>query len=580
MTPILGKDAPLEQSISRMSATLKQLGFDIEEARWLNPVPNVWSVHIRDRNCPMLRTRGKGVSREAALASALGEYFERLSCNYFFAKYFWGNTIADSAFVHYPNERWFPIASDQLPVELLDDPTLKHYNMKGDLNASMLVDTNSGNGRRGICAIPFERQRTGDTVWFPLNIIGNLYANNGMGAGNSKWEARVQALGEIFERHIKNTIISSGISLPSIPDEVIARYPRIDAAIQALRDQGFGVVVKDASLGGKFPLVNVTLLNPENGGCFASFGAHPKFEVALERTVTELLQGRSLDQLDAFPPPSFDIREVADQQNLDAHFIDSSGVVAWDLLADESDYEFTEWNIEGDTKAEFDHLCYLIHRVDMDIYISDYEHLGICSCRIVVPGMSEVHPVENLLWANNATGIPFRHRCLQLPELDQEGYEQLFDELDELEVDDQLRVADFIGLVTDPDTPWDSLCIGELKALLSLVTGDLVPAVEWVEWTLNFAQLPAERQALYRCLYQCLKFELDDERTLEGYEPVLRLAHRETYVERSLKMLRGEAVFCDLPSDDGDLHHFANHSKLLDVYLRLQQAKADFYRAG
>ncbi|UNB81051.1 YcaO-like family protein [Klebsiella pneumoniae] len=36
------------------------------------------------------------------------------------------------------------------------------------------------------------------------------------------------------------------------------------------------------------------LFNPANGTCFASFGAHPDFGVALERTVTELLQGRSL----------------------------------------------------------------------------------------------------------------------------------------------------------------------------------------------------------------------------------------------------------------------------------------------
>ena len=64
-------------------------------------------------------------------------------------------------------------------------------------------------------------------------------------------------------------------------------------------------------------------LNPNNSTCFASFGAHPNFQVALERTVTELLQGRSLKDLDVFSPPSFNNDDVAEHANLETHFIDS-----------------------------------------------------------------------------------------------------------------------------------------------------------------------------------------------------------------------------------------------------------------
>jgi ribosomal protein S12 methylthiotransferase accessory factor len=35
------------------------------------------------------------------------------------------------------------------------------------------------------------------------------------------------------------------------------------------------VLVKDASLGGEYPVMCVTLMNPRTGGVFASFGAHP-----------------------------------------------------------------------------------------------------------------------------------------------------------------------------------------------------------------------------------------------------------------------------------------------------------------
>ena len=78
-TFIPGKDAALEDSIARFQQKLTDLGFNIEEASWLNPVPHVWSVHIRDKDCALCFTNGKGATKKAALASALGEYFERLS---------------------------------------------------------------------------------------------------------------------------------------------------------------------------------------------------------------------------------------------------------------------------------------------------------------------------------------------------------------------------------------------------------------------------------------------------------------------------------------------------------------------
>lgn len=107
-TYIIGKDRDLEATIESMQLKLKALGFDIEEASWLNPVPNVYSVHIRDKDCGLMFTNGKGATAKACLASALGEYFERLSCNYFFADFYLGEEYSKGEFVHYPDEKWFP----------------------------------------------------------------------------------------------------------------------------------------------------------------------------------------------------------------------------------------------------------------------------------------------------------------------------------------------------------------------------------------------------------------------------------------------------------------------------------------
>ncbi len=66
----------------------------------------------------------------------------------------------------------------------------------------------SSNSERGICALPFIRQSDKTPVYIPVNIIANLYASNGMSAGNTQNEARVQGLSEVFERYVKNRIIS------------------------------------------------------------------------------------------------------------------------------------------------------------------------------------------------------------------------------------------------------------------------------------------------------------------------------------------------------------------------------------
>lgn len=479
-TFIPGKDAALEDSIASFQQKLTQLGFNIEEASWLNPVPNVWSVHIRDKDCPLCFTNGKGATKKAALASALGEYFERLSTNYFFSDFWLGADIAEGEFVHYPNEKWFPLTDDDaVPEGLLDARLRQFYDPEGELCGSELVDLQSSNSERGICALPFIRQSDKTPVYIPVNIIANLYASNGMSAGNTKNEARVQGLSEVFERYVKNRIISERISLPKIPHEVLARYPAVIEAITTLEKEGFPIFSFDASLGGQFPVICVVLFNPQNGTCFASFGAHPDFGVALERTVTELLQGRSLKDLDVFNPPSFDDEEVGDHTNLETHFIDSSGLISWDLFKKDADYPFVDWDFSGSTEEEFHTLMSLCQQCDAEVYIMDYDHLGVYACRILVPGLSDIYPAEDLQLANNIMGVHWRDTILSLPTSHgtKEEYLSLIGQFDEDGLDDFTRIREMIGIAPGKDNGWSHLRVGELKSMLALAGGDLEQAL-------------------------------------------------------------------------------------------------------
>ena len=573
-TYILGKDASLEESISSMQSKLKAIGFNIEEASWLNPVPNVWSVHIRDRDCKACFTNGKGATKKAALASALGEFFERLSCNYFFADWYLGKKNVDRDFSHYPNEKWFPVTEDaSLPPGLLDANSLSYYNANNELRSDMLVDLNTGNEEKGICAIPYIRQRDQETVYFPVNVIGNLYVSNGMSAGNTKEEARVQCLSEIFERYVKNKVISEGISLPELPSEVISRYPKVKEAIKKIEESGFPIKCYDASLGGAYPVINVTLINPENGGVFPSYGAHPKLEVALERTVTELLQGRSLDSLDVFEAPSFDLEDVASGGNLEEHFIDSNGLVHWRFFQKDSDYEFSDWNFAGNTQEEFDQLLAILHEMEKEVYICDFNHLDVYSCRIHVPGVSEIYPFEDLVWDNNNSAIELREALLNIKALDNADLKTLWDFFEDAAYNDGQVISELVGVVADPGTVWSELRVGELKAMLALSLSLKEDALESAEWVLHFNQLSPNRAKLYRAIVTILKTDLISELERSDLLDSWQLMFGKECLETAISIVDSEVKFLGMPEDSLNLEGFKNHQLLLEAYEKLQLAK-------
>lgn len=578
---IVGKDASLEHSIATMQAKLESLGFHVEERSWLNPVDGIWSVHIRDRDCPLMFTNGKGASKLASRASALGEFFERLSCNYFWNHYYLGQRYAEGGagrdFVHYPQEKWFDLGPDDddtgvWPADLLTPELQKFYNPNTRIHAESLVDFNSGNPERGICTIPYRRLRDDATVHFPVNIIANLYVSNGMSAGNTQPEARTQALSEIFERHVKFRIIGECLCLPDVPEEVIARYPGIAAGIAGLRAAGFGILVKDASLGGQYPVMNVTLLNPRDQGCFSSFGAHPRFEIALERALTELLQGRALDALDGFPEPGFDPEEIASSPNIEIHFVDSSGVISWNFLGGKPDFPFHDWNFSTTTAEDYAWLVDALHAEGRDIYVADFTHLGVYACRIIVPGVSEIYPVDELEFENNSIANEIREAILYLADLDDEECADLLDTLNENGLTDERPVAPLVGLAPGDDPFWTDLRVGELKTLLALAIGDDDAILEGCEWIRNFEQINPERRRIYRCIESLLK--LDENEDSAHFAPALEALYGADTLSKARALLDGDERFFGQPSPGLELEGCEMHQRLLEAYAKLHPTAA------
>lgn len=579
-TYIAGKDLPLEQTIANMSGVLADLGIKIEIASWRNIIPNVWSLHIRDAHSPMCFTNGKGATKESALASALGEYIERLNCNHFYAGSFWGEDIANAPFVHYPNERWFqPGPDDALPADILDPYCLSIYDPDGELRGSHLYDTNSGNVERGICSLPYVRQSDGEVVYFPSNLVENLFVSNGMSAGNTLAEAQVQCLSEIFERAVKRDILAGEMTLPDVPKEVLAKYPGILAGIQGLEAQGFPVLVKDASLGGIYPVMCVTLMNPRTGGVFASFGAHPSFEVALERSLTELLQGRSFEGLNDLPQPSFVSNAVTEPNNFVEHFIDSSGVVSWRFFSAKANFDFVEWDFSGhgenSNSQEAATLLGILEDMGKEVYMAVYDQLGAIACRILVPGYSEIYPVEDLIWDNTNKALSFRADILNLHRLDDAGLEALLERLDNSELDEYADIATLIGIEFDENTEWGQLTVLELKLLIHLALQQFEEAHELVGAFLQYNDNTVERGLFYQALNVVLEVVLDDEMELEDYVVNFRRMFGNPRMDAVLGSLDGSVRFFGLTPTSMNLEGLDRHRRLIDSYRKLHAARTN-----
>ncbi len=580
-THILGKDLPLEETIANMSGILANLGMKIEIASWRNIVPNVWSLNIRDAQSPMCFTNGKGSTKESALASALGEFIERLNCNFFYNDQFWGEEIANSPFVHYPDEKWFKLnKKDTLPEGILDEYCLEIYNPDDELRGSYLIDTNSGNKERGICALPFVRQSDGEVVYFPSNLIENLFLSNGMSAGNTLVEAQVQCLSEIFERAVKREILEGEIALPDVPREVLEKYPSILAGIQGLEEQGFPVLVKDASLGGQYPVMCVTLMNPRTGGVFASFGAHPNFEIALERSLTELLQGRSFEGLNDLPQPTFESNAVTEPNNFVEHFIDSSGVVSWRFFSAKSDYDFVEWDFSGwgsdPNTEEAETLFNILKDMGKEVYMAVYEHLGAKACRILVPDYSEIYLVEDLIWDNTNKALLFREDILNLHRLDDVALLALLERLEECEVDDYTEITTLIGIEFDDNTVWGQLTILELKLLINLALKKFEDAKELVETFLQFNTNTVERGLFYQCLNVVLETILDDDLELADYQVNFRRMFGDARMDAVIGSIDGSIRFFGLTPTSMKLEGIEPHLRLIESYKKLHAARARF----
>lgn len=280
------KDQTPAATIRNIRRMLDALGVVIIERRWFEVQGKTFSVRLEaDGAWKGCAVNGKGASRELALASAYGELMERIQNGMFTEPSFWAMP-----------ERFAPPDAQVFTVA---EVCRRWPRTAGEL---FTEEGRALLGSQEVACVPFYDAHADEVVYLPLRFLRMTYSSTGMTAGNTAAEALVQGLCEITERHVINLVSRGALVLPTIPlEQVPDGFSR--RLISTLRASGYTVQVKDATLGGKYPVIATLLVSPERGGYHIHFGSDPVFEIALQRSLTEFCQGYDdvVQRLKPFP---------------------------------------------------------------------------------------------------------------------------------------------------------------------------------------------------------------------------------------------------------------------------------------
>lgn len=386
------KDEVPEVTVDKIIKKLKSIGIEIKEKWNDSKIENCCSVRVTAGGA-IPGTNGKGVTKELARASAYGEFMERLQSGLFFYKYQSfenDDTVYLQSFA--PDKRYMT-KSELLENSEWMEPLVKRYGISKE-NIADQCQIYACSDK--ILTLPYYSIFEDKYVYLPAAFIEHIYSANGCCVGNTREEAWVHALSEIFERHSNIEVIESGKPVPVIPREKLKKFKTVNAILQKIDDEGmYDVEVLDYSCGKKFPVIATRIINKKTKGYLVNVGADPVFEIAVERTLTEIFQGRNLDNFTSDHSGAI-LNKVSDINNADNiinQLEKGNGLYTADFFADDSsESEQTDLfpDNTGKTNAELlKQIIELYKGLNLQVYVRNNSFLDFPCYKFIVPGFSE-----------------------------------------------------------------------------------------------------------------------------------------------------------------------------------------------
>jgi ribosomal protein S12 methylthiotransferase accessory factor len=394
-----GKTDTPENTVRNIAAGFDRMGYDI---RYM-PFPVSDRIHWSQIGIdPIdLKCQGKGLTPALCQASAHAELAERFSGGLFFQAFeekvrFNMPALYSRQVNRFLNFEWLDgyidshqddLKEEHLAIETL----LRHQPHLSSVDIDRIKDSRMA--RHWVDGYSVVQDKT---VKVPLNFVTYINASNGMAAGNTLEEAIVQATCEVFERHTQIQIIKPEQRVPTI-DKATLGNGRLAPILAFYESQNVEVIVKDFSMGGRFPSIGALFINHNlrPGRLEHKIlvpGVSFNTEEALSRCLTEYMQGRGTLSM---PRPDLD-RPVVHRSRL------SNLYLLFKCCISQKDISFLE---EGETVAyrdsrsedllsEIEAIKTICRSLDTDFIVVDLTHpvLKFPVVRVVLPGISDFLP--------------------------------------------------------------------------------------------------------------------------------------------------------------------------------------------
>ncbi len=413
------KERKPEETVALIQQILKQNGIEVTELWHDSGLAHCYSMSLTAHGGIPI-SNGKGITKALAQASAYGEFIERLQGGLFLSKF---QSIDRDPVMNIhtfaPDVKYMTVQELIAEGDWMD-AIIKEYKDPAITRQSIgrlckLFDPTPGDK---VLTLPFYSLFEKKYVYFPMAFYTQIYGTNGCCAGNTRDEAWVHALSEMMERHASIKMLLSGEGAPSFPDEVLRKYDTVAAILDAVRENGdFDVDILDYSEDNGYPVVATRIINKKNHSYRVNVAADPVFEIAIQRTLTELFQGMSVHNFYACHNGRI-CNKKAEQmtsKNIVNQLENGSGTFTADYFANDltcTRQAATFEDHSSKTNAQLlDYALGLYRKLDRPVYVRNFSYLGFPSYRFIVPGFSEAlalnltQPVSNYTLADMAAKL-------------------------------------------------------------------------------------------------------------------------------------------------------------------------------
>lgn len=428
---------------------------------WSHSAQNFFSVTVSVANTT-LSTNGKGTTAAYALASAYGELMERLQN---FAPYHLNTDVSQDAmeyqnFFYAPDENW--LSDDDLLNSQEEWMCSKLAGLDATIDKQNLLNLWKEISYETIpcdfIALPFLNLNNKKTSYIPIKMLSKMYMSNGMCAGNTPEEALVQGISETIERYINKRIIKEHLTPPTIPNKFLRKYPRIQALISEIESNGnFEVILKDCTLGCGFPVIGVIFVDKDTQSYFVKFGSHPTFEISVERTLTELLQGQNIKKMRGTWEYSYQSKIEDQYQNMMNILVNGCGEYPAEFFGKEESFAFHPPVdlVQMSNEEMLHYLIGLLKGLGYDVLARNVSFLGFPCFHVIIPGFSEIEEIDDTVQLKDYVQfIKMKKMIRDLKCLNDKQLADLSHCIDERHLGLETPVMEFLNLQTCPNLPW------------------------------------------------------------------------------------------------------------------------------